>query len=333
MTRIALVGGGAWGSALEDLLARKGEQVTLWAREPEVVDSVNQRHVNDMFLPGAPLAATLAATRDIRAVVKDAQVIVSAAPSHAVRPVMSQVAGSLSGKPLVISASKGLDPEKLERPSAVLNEVLPAGTPVAVLSGPSFALEVYQRQPTAVVAAAADHGIAERAQHIFSTAHFRVYSHTDVIGVELGGALKNVIALAAGILEGLGLGFNTRAALITRGLAEITRLGVALGAQPMTFAGLAGLGDLILTATGALSRNRGLGVALGQGQSVAQALARTQAVVEGVNTARTAVALGERHGVELPISREVANVLFQNKPPRQAVADLMERELKAEQWQ
>ena len=333
MTRIAVVGGGAWGTALADLLARKGEQVTLWAREPEVVDSVNQRHVNDMFLPGAPLAATLAATRDIRAVAKDAQVIVSAARSHAVRPVMHQVAGSLSGKPLVISASKGLDPEKLERPSAVLSEVLPAGTPVAVLSGPSFALEVYQRQPTAVVAAAADHGIAERAQHIFSTAHFRVYSHTDVIGVELGCALKNVIALAAGILEGLGLGFNTRAALITRGLAEITRLGVALGAQPMTFAGLAGLGDLILTATGALSRNRGLGVALGQGQSVAQALARTQAVVEGVNTARTAVALGERHGVELPISREVANVLFQNKPPRQAVADLMERELKAEQWQ
>ncbi len=333
MTRIAVVGGGAWGTALADLLARKGEQVTLWAREPEVVESINQRHVNDMFLPGAPLAPTLAAARDIRAVVRDAEVIVSAAPSHAVRPVMIQVAGSLKDKPLVVSASKGLDPEKLERPSAVLGEVLPAGTPIAVLSGPSFALEVYQRQPTAVVAAAAEHGVAERAQRIFSTAHFRVYSHTDVIGVELGGALKNVIALAAGILEGLGLGFNTRAALITRGLAEITRLGVALGAQPMTFAGLAGLGDLILTATGALSRNRGLGVALGQGQSVAQALARTQAVVEGVNTARTAVALGERHGVELPISREVANVLFQNKPPRQAVADLMERELKAEQWQ
>ncbi len=332
MTRIAVVGGGAWGTALADLLARKGEQVTLWAREPEVVESINQRHVNDMFLPGAPLAPSLGAARDIRAVVRDAEVVVSAAPSHAVRPVMIQVAGSLAGTPLVVSASKGLDPEKLERPSAVLGEVLPAGTPVAVLSGPSFALEVYQRQPTAVVAAAAEHGVAERAQRIFSTAYFRVYSHTDVIGVELGGALKNVIALAAGILEGLGLGFNTRAALITRGLAEITRLGVALGAQPMTFAGLAGLGDLILTATGALSRNRGLGVALGQGQSVAQALARTQAVVEGVNTARTAVALGERHGVELPISREVANVLFQNKPPRQAVADLMERELKAEQW-
>ena len=328
--KIAVVGGGAWGTALADLLARKGDDVTLWAREPEVVESVNQRHVNEMFLPGAPLAPTLRATREIAAAVRGAEVIVSVAPSHAVRPVMTQVARSMTGTPLVVSASKGLDPDKLERPSTVLSDVLPAGTPITVLSGPSFALEVYQRQPTAVVAAATDQTVAERAQRIFATPHFRVYSHTDVIGVELGGALKNVIALAAGILEGLGLGFNTRAALITRGLAEITRLGVALGAQPMTFAGLAGLGDLILTATGALSRNRGLGVALGQGQSVAQALARTQAVVEGVNTARTAVALGERHGVELPISREVANVLFHSKPPRQAVADLMERELKAE---
>ncbi|HZE94504.1 MAG TPA: NAD(P)H-dependent glycerol-3-phosphate dehydrogenase [Gemmatimonadales bacterium] len=328
--KVAVIGGGAWGTALADLLARKGEQVTLWAREPEVVESVNQRHMNDLFLPGAPLAPTLAAARDIASVVRDAEVIVSAAPSHAVRPVMTQVARSITRTPLIVSASKGLDPDKLERPSAVLVEVFPAGTPIAVLSGPSFALEVYQRQPTAVVAAAADHAVAERAQRLFSTPHFRVYSHTDVIGVELGGALKNVIALAAGILEGLGLGFNTRAALITRGLAEITRLGVALGAQPMTFAGLAGLGDLILTATGSLSRNRGLGVALGQGQSVAQALAKTQAVVEGVNTARTAVALGERHGVDLPISREVANVLFKNKSPKQAVSDLMERELKAE---
>jgi len=328
--KVAVIGGGAWGTALADLLARKGEQVTLWAREPEVVESVNQRHMNDLFLPGAPLAPTLAAARDIASVVRDAEVIVSAAPSHAVRPVMTQAARSITRTPLIVSASKGLDPDKLERPSAVLVEVFPAGTPIAVLSGPSFALEVYQRQPTAVVAAAADHAVAERAQRLFSTPHFRVYSHTDVIGVELGGALKNVIALAAGILEGLGLGFNTRAALITRGLAEITRLGVALGAQPMTFAGLAGLGDLILTATGSLSRNRGLGVALGQGQSVAQALAKTQAVVEGVNTARTAVALGERHGVDLPISREVANVLFKNKSPKQAVSDLMERELKAE---
>jgi glycerol-3-phosphate dehydrogenase (NAD(P)+) len=245
--------------------------------------------------------------------------------------VMAEAAtGMRGGLPLVISASKGLDPESLERPSAVLDAVLPRGTPVAVLSGPSFAWEVFQRQPTAIVAAARDHGVAQRAQRVFSTSYFRVYSSTDVVGVELGGALKNVIALAAGILEGLGLGNNTRAALITRGLAEITRLGVALGAQPMTFAGLAGLGDLILTSTGALSRNRTLGIALGQGQTLAQALAGKAAVVEGVNTARTAVALGEKHGVELPIAREVSNVLFAHKSPRQAIQDLMERELKAE---
>ena len=265
------------------------------------------------------------------AAIRGAETIVSAAPSHAVRPVMAEAATALErSRPLIVSASKGLDPDRLERPSSVLAEVLPPGVPVAVLSGPSFAWEVFQRQPTAVVAAATDHGVAQRTQRVFSTSYFRVYSHTDVVGVELAGALKNVIALAAGILEGLGLGFNTRAALITRGLAEITRLGVTLGAQPMTFAGLAGMGDLILTATGALSRNRTLGVALGRGKTLEQALAGKPAVVEGVNTTRTAVALGERHGVELPIAREVANVLFENKPPRQAVSDLMERELKAE---
>lgn len=332
MTRVAVIGGGAWGTALADLLARKGDNVMLWAREPEVVETINRDHVNALFLPGAELAPQLRATGDLADSLYRAEVVVSAAPAHAVRPMMTQVAAALDGTPLVVSVSKGLDPEKLERPSCVLGEELPQGTPIAVLSGPSFALEVFQRQPTAVVAAATDHEVARRAQRVFSTSYFRVYSHTDVTGVELGGALKNVIALAAGILEGLGLGHNTRAALITRGLAEITRLGVALGAHPMTFAGLAGMGDLILTATGALSRNRALGVALGQGLTLAQALAGKPAVVEGVNTARTAVALGERHGVELPIAREVSNVLFQNKAPRQAITDLMERELKAEQW-
>ncbi len=329
--KVAVVGGGAWGTALADLLARKGEDVTLWAREPEVIESVNRRHVNEMFLPNASLAPALRAESDLAKSVAGAEVVVSAAPSHAVRPVMQQAAAALKGaKPLVISASKGLDPDRLERPSCVLGQVLPKGIPVAVLSGPSFALEVFQRQPTAVVAAAADHSVAQRAQRVFATNYFRVYSSTDVVGVELGGALKNVIAVAAGILEGLGLGFNARAALITRGLAEITRLGVALGAQPLTFAGLAGMGDLILTATGALSRNRTLGVALGQGKTLEHALAGKTAVVEGVNTTRTAVALGEREGVELPIAREVANILFEHKPARQAIADLMERELKAE---
>jgi glycerol-3-phosphate dehydrogenase (NAD(P)+) len=329
--KVTVVGGGAWGTALADLLARKGEQVTLWAREPDVIESVNHRHRNDMFLPGAELAPSLRAEPDLSAALRGVETIVSAAPSHAVRDVMTQAAAALrDSRPLVVSASKGLDPDRLERPSWVLGEVMATATPIAVLSGPSFAWEVFQRQPTAVVAASTVDDVARRTQRLFSTNYFRVYSHTDVIGVELAGALKNVIALAAGILEGLGLGFNTRAALITRGLAEITRLGVALGAQGMTFAGLAGMGDLILTATGALSRNRTLGVALGQGQTLEQALAGKAAVVEGVNTTRTAVALGERHGVELPIAREVSNVLFQNKPPRQAISDLMERELKAE---
>jgi len=329
--KVTVVGGGAWGTALADLLARKGEQVTLWARESEVIESINHRHRNDMFLPGAELAQGLRAEADLAVALRGVETVVSAAPSHVVRAVMSQAAAALAdARPLVVSASKGLDPDRLERPSHVLGEVLAAGTPVAVLSGPSFAWEVFQRQPTAVVAAASDHDVAQRTQRVFSTNYFRVYSHTDVVGVELAGALKNVVALAAGILEGLGLGFNPRAALITRGLAEITRLGVALGAQPMTFAGLAGMGDLILTATGALSRNRTLGVALGQGQTLEQALAGKTAVVEGVNTTRTAVALGERHGVELPIAREVANILFQHKPPHQAISDLMERELKAE---
>lgn len=335
MTRIAVVGGGAWGTALADLLARKGDSVTIWAREPEVVEAVNRQHANPVFLPGASLAPALRADGDLGAAVRGAEVVVSAAPAHVVRPVMTQAAAAFAkhaAPPLVVSVSKGLDPDKLERPSTVLEEVLPQGTPVAVLSGPSFAQEVYQRQPTLVVAAASDHAVAQRTQRVFSAGHFRVYSHTDVIGVELAGALKNVIALAAGILEGLGLGYNTRAAVITRGLAEITRLGVALGADPMTFAGLAGMGDLILTATGTLSRNRSLGVALGQGQTFEQAQAGKPTVAEGVNTARTAVALGERHGVELPIAREVADVLFRGKAPRQAVTDLMERDLKAEQW-
>ncbi|HEY6809028.1 MAG TPA: NAD(P)H-dependent glycerol-3-phosphate dehydrogenase [Gemmatimonadales bacterium] len=334
MTRVAVVGGGAWGTTLADLLARKGASVALWAREPDVVAGINRDHVNAVFLPDAPLAPALAATSDVAAAVGGAEVVVCAAPSHAMRQVMTGVAGALGGarRATLVSVSKGLEPERLATMSCVLADVCGAGTPIAVLSGPTFAREVYHRQPTAVVAAARDHEVAQRVQELFSTPHFRVYTHTDVTGVVLGGALKNVIALAAGILEGLGLGDNTRAALITRGLAEITRLGVALGADPLTFAGLAGMGDLVLTATGAQSRNHALGVALGAGQSLADALAGKPTVAEGVNTARTAVALAERHGVDLPIAREVAAILFAGKPPRVAVADLMERELKREQW-
>lgn len=334
MSRVAVIGAGAWGTTLADLLARKGrfDAVTLWAREPEVVESVTREHVNHMFLPGAKLASALVAEADLAEAVRGADVVVAAAPSHAMRDVMTRASAAIERRALVVSVAKGLEPEGLTTLSCVLADVLPKNARIAVLSGPSFAVEVYARQPTAVVAAAREHGVAQQVQQVFSTAYFRVYSSTDVIGVELGGALKNVIALAAGIVEGLGLGHNTRAALVTRGLAEITRLGVTLGAEPATFAGLAGLGDLILTATGALSRNHSLGVELGRGRRLDEALSGRTSVAEGVTTARSAVALGERHGVELPIAREVAAVLFQGKSPRQAVSDLMERELKPEQW-
>ena len=330
--RVAVLGAGAWGTTLADLLARKGEDVRIWAFEPEVVDGINREHANAVFLPNSPLTPDLVATGDVREAVHGADVVVSAAPSHVVGVVARGAAAAVRPDALVVSVSKGLEPERLVTMSTVLAETLGPLVRVAVLSGPSFAQEVYDRQPTLVVAASADPSVAEAVQRVFATGYFRVYSQTDVIGVELGGALKNVIALAAGMLEGLGLGQNTRAALITRGLAEITRLGVAMGADPLTFAGLTGMGDLILTATGALSRNRTLGFELGRGKSFAEAQRGKRSVAEGVNTARSAVALAERHGVELPIAREVAAILFEGKAPAQAVTDLMDRALKAEVW-
>jgi glycerol-3-phosphate dehydrogenase (NAD(P)+) len=329
MTRYAVVGAGGWGTALANLLAHRGEQVTMWAYEKEVVEEINARHRNDLFLPEAPLHPGLAATLDLGAAVTGAEVVVSVAPSHAVRRVMTEAAASLAPGALVVSASKGLESDGLKRMTEVLTEVLPAGTAIAALSGPTFARELYERQPTACTVAGPSE-VATRAQQAMSTPLFRVYSSDDTIGVELGGALKNVIAIAAGILEGLGLGNNPRAALLTRGLAEITRLGVALGARPLTFAGLAGMGDLVLTACGPLSRNRSLGVALGKGETLESVMAKRLSVAEGVGTAKAAVALGERVGVELPIAREVSRVLFEGKPPRQAIGDLMERTLRSE---
>lgn len=328
--KAAVLGGGSWGTALADLLAGRGSQVTLWAYEPEVAGEINRRHRNDLFLPEAPLNPALRATNDIAEALEGAEIVVAAPPSHAARGVMRAAAPHLGSGALVVSASKGLEPETLKRMTEVAAEELRASSGVVALSGPTFAREVYERQPTACVAASADGDAARRAQQALSTPYFRVYTNDDVVGVELAGALKNVIAIAAGILEGLGIGHNTRAALITRGLAEMTRLGVALGANPLTYAGLAGMGDLVLTATGPLSRNRSLGVELGRGASLEEIQARRLSVAEGVGTARTAVALGERVGVELPITREVARVLFENKPPRQAITDLMERALTSE---
>jgi len=328
---IAVIGAGAWGTTLANLLAHRGHQVAIWAREPEVVESINRGHINELFLPNRPLHDGILAHAGIATAVRGAEFIVSAAPSHAVRVVSTAVAQAVSGRPIVVSVSKGIETGSLALMSAVLEETLPDLSIVA-LSGPTFAQEVYDRQPTAVVVASTDPTAAELVQQAFSTATFRAYTSTDVIGVELGGALKNVIALAAGILDGMGLGHNPRAALITRGLAETTRLGEALGAEAATFAGLAGMGDLILTATGQLSRNRSLGVELGKGRTLAEVLAERRTVAEGVHTARAAVELGRRAGVELPIASEVSQILFEGKSPRRAIADLMERELKAEQW-
>jgi glycerol-3-phosphate dehydrogenase (NAD(P)+) len=331
VTTIAVLGAGSWGTTLADLLARKGSAVRLWAYEPEVVEAVNRDRENTMFLPGVPLHERVRAYADAREAVADAEVLVSAAPSHAVRAVVSRVRGCVRADTLVVSVTKGFELETLERMSTVLAEALP-GARIAVLSGPSFAQEVCAGQPTAVVAAAADPADALATQQVFAAPAFRVYSRADVIGVELAGALKNVIAIAAGILEGLGLGNNPRAALLTRGLAEISRLGVAMGADPLTFAGLAGMGDLILTACGDLSRNRALGVAVARGQTFEAYRAAHRSVAEGANASRAGVALAARMGVELPITAKVCEVLFDGRPAREGVAELMGRELKPELW-
>jgi glycerol-3-phosphate dehydrogenase (NAD(P)+) len=329
--RIAVLGAGSWGTTLADLLARKGEDVRLWAYEAEVVEAVNASHLNPVFLPGSPLAPSLRAVGDAAEAVKGASIVVSVAPSHALRSVLRRVQDAVPSGTIIVSATKGLESDTLALMSDVIAAELPQAR-LAVLSGPSFAREVYEQRPTAVVASSASPEVAEAVQGAFSTPRFRVYSNADIVGVELGGALKNVIAIAAGVLDGLDLGNNARAALLTRGLAEITRLGVAHGADPLTFAGLAGMGDLILTATGDLSRNRQLGLALAKGETYEAYRARHRTVAEGANAARAAAALGRKLGVELPISSEVAAILFEGQSPAEATRNLMERTLKAEQW-
>lgn len=331
MTRIGVLGAGGWGTTLADLLVRQGHSVTIWAYEPEVVEQINRDGMNGVFLAGCPLASGLVASGDAVAVARSAELVLSSAPSHAVRSVLARVGDAIAPGTVIVSATKGIETETLRRMSEVAGELVPGARFVA-LSGPSFAAEVYQRQPTAVVAASTDAEAATLAQRTFSSSYFRVYTHHDVVGVELAGALKNVMAIAAGILEGLGLGHNPRAALITRGLAEMSRLGVALGADQRTFSGLAGMGDLVLTATGQLSRNRALGVAIGQGEKLADYAASHRTVAEGVNTTRAALRLATAAGVEMPITAKVAEVLFEGKSPRQGIGELMERALKPEQW-
>ncbi len=330
MTRSAVIGAGAWGTALADLLARNGHDVALWAFEPDVVDGIHQRHENARFLPGATLHPALRASGSFSEALDGASLVCVATPSHHLRAIIRRAASSIPARAILCVASKGIERDTLALMSDVMAEEVP-GRPVVALSGPSFAAEVAAHQPTAIVAASEDAVAAESVQEAFSNRTFRVYTHDDVIGVELGGSLKNVMAVATGICEGAGFGFNSRAALITRGLAEMTRLGSALGAKPATFAGLAGIGDLVLTCTGSLSRNRAVGVAVGKGATLEEALAGKETVAEGVGTARSALALAEREDIEMPIVSMVHRVLFEGHSAQRAVADLMSRELRAEQ--
>ncbi len=325
----AVIGGGAWGTAIADRLVRNGHPVQIWAREHDVVDAVNTRHENPRFLAGAALDPGLRATGDMETALRGAALVIYAAPSHVLRTVVASAHRAVAEGVVLAVATKGIERESLALMTEVVVDEAPQHDVVAI-SGPSFAAEVAAGQPTAIVAASASLPAALLVQEALSARALRVYTSDDVIGVELGGAIKNVMAVATGILDGLGLGFNPRAALMTRGLAEMTRLGLALGARNETFAGLAGLGDLVLTCTGALSRNRAVGVAIGQGLTLEEALAGKDSVAEGVLNAESARALAARAGVEMPIIEATYRILFEGQSPREAIAELMARELRAE---
>jgi glycerol-3-phosphate dehydrogenase (NAD(P)+) len=331
--RAAVVGAGAWGTALATVLVERGHDVTIWAYEPEVTEAIRSRHENP-YLKGVRLPDSLRATSDIAASVRGADLVLSVSPSQVVRAVMESAASHIASDAMLVSASKGIEVGSLLRMDQVLAEVLPESVVerFCVLSGPSFAQEVAGRGPTAVVVASARAETAEECRSAFQTPWFRVYTNQDVVGVELGGALKNVVALAAGVTAGLGFGHNTTAALITRGLAEMARLGLAMGARSATFYGLAGLGDLVLTCTGSLSRNRTVGYRLGQGESLDGILSDMTAVAEGVETARSVCELARRHEVEMPIAEQVHAIVHEGKSAADAVRDLMSRDPKPEEW-
>lgn len=329
---IAVIGAGSWGTTLADLLAKKGHRVTLWAYEKELVSEMQVKRENSLYLAGIRLADNLNFTGSLAEAVKDKELLLFVVPSQVLRPVLREAAAHIAEDALIVSASKGIEVESLKLVSQIYEESLPGEfyRKFAVLSGPSFAREVAQEMPTAVVAAAADPLVAKKVQDIFNCRFFRVYTNSDIIGVELGGAVKNVIAIAAGISDGLGFGCNTRAALITRGLAEMSRLGQALGARAETFAGLAGMGDLVLTCTGDLSRNRSVGMQLGQGRTLADILADMRMVAEGVKTTESTCLLAWKLGIEMPIAFKVNEILHSGRSPRDAVIELMSRDLKAE---
>lgn len=332
MKKIGVIGAGSWGTTLANLLAKKGLEVTLWAHESDGVEEMKRTRVNSLYLPGIKLSHDLGLTGDLEEAVSGKELVLSVTPSQVTRTVLGKCLPYISKSAAIVNASKGIELDTLLTMSQVCAEILPPALlkNYCVLSGPTFAREVAQEMPTAIVAAALDNAISQRVQEAFSTHYFRVYTNTDVIGVELGGSIKNVISIAAGISDGLGLGHNTRAALITRGLAEMARLGAALGAQPSTFAGLAGMGDLVLTCTGDLSRNRTVGMKLGQGMRLDEILGEMRMVAEGVKTTQSAYNLARRLKVDMPITEKVYQILYEDKAARHAVMELMNRDLKSE---
>lgn len=330
--RIAVVGGGSWGTTLANLLADKGYPIDFWVYETEVREQIETDRENRVFLPGIPLSPRLRPSNDLAAVIADKDLILLVVPSHLLRNVANRMAGTLPAGVVLVSAAKGIENQTHLTMSGVLREVLPEVSMdhLAILSGPSFAREVAQKVPTAVTVASKSLSTAQFAQAVFSCPYFRVYTHEDVIGVELGGAAKNVIAIAAGIIDGLGLGLDTRAALITRGLSEMRRLGVNLGADPKTFSGLSGVGDLILTCTGNLSRNYTVGKKIGGGMSLKEILSEMKMVAEGVKTAKSIYDLSRKINVEMPICEEIYRILYENITPAEALVRLMTRSLKDE---
>jgi len=334
MSEIAVIGAGAWGTGIAIVLGRKGtHHIRLWAHEPDVCESIIQQRVNDRFLPGRRIPDPVTATNNLAATLKGAEIVVSVMPSQHCRALFERMRPLLQPQTLIVSATKGLEEGSLQRMTEVIAQVLQRDNKSAVgaLSGPSFAQEVARGDPTAITIASQDAALLRIVQQEFSDASFRVYTNHDVIGVELGGALKNIVAIAAGICDGLGLGHNSVAALITRGLAEMTRLVVACGGRAETMAGLAGLGDLVLTCTGGLSRNRSVGVELGRGHKLPEIIANMHGMVaEGVFTTSAAVGLAHARGVEMPITEQMHAILHQGRSPREAIHELMSRTGKSE---
>jgi len=334
ISRVAVLGSGSWGTALADLLARNGHDVGLWTWSTELADELRDTGCNETFLPGIELSPELKVTADMSSVLEESDFVVSVSPSHRVRSVIEAASPFVPGDAVLISASKGFELDTDLRMTQVLGEVLgeDAARASVVLSGPSFATELARRLPTAVTLASHDSENAERVQRLFQNEHFRLYTQTDVIGTEVGGSLKNVMAIAAGISDGLGLGANARAALLTRGLAEMSRLAERMGGQAVTLSGLAGMGDLVLTCTGDLSRNRRVGLALGAGRSLDEVLAEMTAVAEGVRTTRAARELAVDRGVEMPIVEAVYSVLYDGVDPVEGLTRLMSRVPRPERW-